>query len=129
MRPNPAPTTLMRPVYTGIGANRYVELSEGGRGKKGGLSEFARRCGKDKGNLARYRDAAEVYEFARNRCNVTTVSDLLDKASHLAAIHKAPEETWAVLVGALVKREWTVKDTEHWAGKASAFIVSSLTTV
>ena len=65
-----------------------------------GLSEFARRCGKDKGNLARYRDAAEVYEFARNRCNVTTVSALLDKASHLAAIHKATEETWAALVGA-----------------------------
>jgi len=82
----------LSPLEIGLHALKAVPLSEGGRGKKGGLSEYATRLGKDKGNLARYRDGAEVYVAVANRCNDTTV--FLDKAQHLATIHKAPSETW-----------------------------------
>ena len=63
----------------------------GGRGKKGGLSEYARRLGKDKGNLSRYREAARVV-IALNGCIDTTV--LLDRAQHLAEVATADAVLW-----------------------------------
>lgn len=66
-------------------ALNYVPKAAGGRGQKGGLSEYAEKLGKDKGNVSRWKNAAEV----ANRCTDTTV--LLDKAQHLATIHSLPE--------------------------------------
>jgi hypothetical protein len=67
-----------------------VELSEGGRGKKGGLREYAKTIGKHDNTLRPYRDAAIVI----NAINLTNIRDVLNKANHLAAIHKAPEQYW-----------------------------------
>lgn len=83
----------LSPLEYGMHVLKYVELSEGGRGKKGGLSEYARQVGKDKSRVSRYQQAAVVY---KNCCGDAT---LLDKTEHLAAIHKAPDADWAWLVG------------------------------
>ena len=78
----------------------------GGRGKKGGLSEYARRLGKDKGNLSRYREAARVV-IALNGCIDTTV--LLDRAQHLAEFVKH-----TIRIGSLLDR------AQHLAEVATA---------
>ncbi|ANV88864.1 hypothetical protein [Picosynechococcus sp. PCC 7117] len=78
----------------------YVELSEGGRGKKGGLSEYAEKVGKSKSKFSEYKNGAEVYE----KCShVGTVSDLLDKARHLSHIHKTPSQYWQQLTELLIE--------------------------
>ncbi len=75
----------LSPLEIGMHALNYVPKAVGGRGLTGGLSEYAGKLGKDKGNVSRWKNAAEV----ANCCIDTTV--LLDKAQHLAAIHALPE--------------------------------------
>jgi ParB-like chromosome segregation protein Spo0J len=95
----------LSPLEIGMHALHYVEKATGGRGQKGGLSAYAEAIGKDKGRISRLRDAAEVV----NCCGNATV--LLQRAEHLAAIHKLPEEAWGVAVEAMLKQELSAKDT------------------
>jgi ParB-like chromosome segregation protein Spo0J len=81
----------LSPLEIGMHALHYVEKASGGRGKKGGLSEYAEKVGKKRQNVESYRDAAEV---TKNLHNDVQVSSLLNKAAHLAAIRKLPEEIW-----------------------------------
>lgn len=99
----------LSPLEYGMHVLKYVELSEGGRGKKGGLSEYAENTGKDKGNLSRWKSGALVLQSI-NCCNVTTV---LDKANHLSHIHKTPSQYWQQLTELLIENEWSVKQTEE----------------
>ena len=99
----------LSPLEIGMHALHYVEKSAGGRGQKGGLSAYAEAVGKSKGRISEYRDAAEV---AKNRSDSGTVSELLTKAAHLAAIHKLPEGAWASAVEAMLKQELSAKDTQ-----------------
>lgn len=99
----------LSPLEYGMHVLKYVELSEGGRGKKGGLSEYASDTGKDKGNLSRWKSGALVLQ-AINCCHVTTV---LDKANHLSHIHKTPSQYWQQLTELLIENEWSVKQTEE----------------
>lgn len=89
------------PLEIGIHAFEAVPLSKGGRGKKGGLSEYAEKIGKDQGNVSRLRDAGEV---AKNLCIDTYVS-LLGRAQHLSAIHKLPKECWQAACEWLVSQD------------------------
>ena len=89
----------LSPLEYGMHVLKYVELSEGGRGKKGGLSEYARVVGKAKSKISEYKDGAFVFQ---NCSLVGTV--LLDKARHLAAIHKAPADDWQWLTELLLGR-------------------------
>lgn len=82
-------------------ALHYVAKAKGGRGQKGGLSEYAEATGHKEQNLRIYRDGAEV---AQNLNIDIEVSELLKKAIHLAAIHKLPEEAWSVAVEAMFKK-------------------------
>jgi hypothetical protein len=92
---------------------KYVELGEGGRGKKGGISEYARQIGKESSRtrLNAYKDGAIVYLKI-----VTYVPGLREKAgqlgNHLAEIIKAPEQYWVQLGKLLIEKEWSVKQTE-----------------
>ena len=56
-----------------------LELSGGGRGLEGGISEYARRTGRRRENLIKLKDAAKVYLAAaksKNLYNIVQVSDL-----------------------------------------------------
>jgi len=97
----------LSPLEYGMHVLKYVELSEGGRGKKGGLSEYARVVGKAKDTISGVKLAAEVFSKLSDRSD-----SLLEKSTHLAAIHKAPEADWPWLVGELVEQGWSVRDTE-----------------
>lgn len=61
-------------------------MNDGGRGKRGGLSEYARMVGRDERLLRMYRDAAEVV----SAINLGNISEVLDRTHHLAAIHAMP---------------------------------------
>jgi len=74
----------------GMHALHYVEKATGGRGQKGGLSAYAEAVGRGESNLRLYRDGARVMEKV---ANVSEVSAYLDKAAHLAAIHKLPSRS------------------------------------
>ena len=52
---------------------------------KGGLSAYAVKVGKSQDTISLYRKAAKVVENSRN---VSEVSIFLEKAAHLAAIHR-----------------------------------------
>lgn len=54
------------------------------------FSEVASRIGEQRQHVGTYRDGAEVYQTVKENPNIN-VHLLLDKAQHLAAIHKAPE--------------------------------------
>lgn len=88
----------LSPLEIGVHALKVVETSDGGRGKQGGVREYARLLSKDPKNISSYRQAATVLQKI-NCGNITTV---LDKAAHLAAIHKAPQSTWPLLTQWLI---------------------------
>ena len=102
-------------------ALQYVAKAKGGRGQKGGLSEYAERIGRHAGLLTDYRNAAAVAETLHSS------EGLLDKAKHLAAIHKLPEEAWGVAQGAfrqkfastLIRREHSEQASIRTKGACS----------
>ena len=97
----------LSPLEIGMHALHYVEKATGGRGQKGGLSAYAERIGQTKQRISVCKDAAEVADKVS-----TQVDGLLDKANHLAAIHKLPEAAWGVAVEAMLKQELSAKDTQ-----------------
>jgi len=102
----------LSPLEIGMHALHYVAKAAGGRGKKGGLSEYAERVGKDAGDLSKYRNAARVVETL-GTFQGFSVSTLLDKAAHLAAIHALPETAWPAAVVLMLKKELSAKDTKE----------------
>ena len=56
----------MTSLEIGCHALEAVKPGNGGRGKKGGLREYAKAIGKDERNLRSYRDEAEVYLAVAN---------------------------------------------------------------
>lgn len=93
------------PLEIGIHAFEAVPLSKGGRGKKGGLSEYAEKIGKDKGDVSRYRDAGEVCK------TVGLTQQFLGCAQHLSAAHKLPKKCWHKAAQWLVDSGASVTDT------------------
>lgn len=104
----------LAPLEIGLHAIDAVGKGTAGRGKKGGLADYARKIGKTSQYLTQLVAAAEVAK------SVTQVTDLLDKAKHLYAIHAADPSLWPVIVPHMLK-DWTVADTEHWVGKVKEF--------
>jgi hypothetical protein len=76
-------------------ALKAVPTAEGGRGKTGGISEYARRVGKSQPYISQVRSAAEVLRVVKP---ISQLMGLLDKSQHLFAIHKADASLWPLLV-------------------------------
>lgn len=103
----------LSPLEIGIHALNCVALEKGGRGKKGGLSEYAEQVGKSVTTLRELRSAAEVAEKSTvDRCL------LLNSSQHLAAIHSLPEACWADAVAYMVKEKLSAADTRDRVQKA-----------
>jgi hypothetical protein len=64
--------------------------NQGGRGKKGGLSEYAEKVGKHKTTIGEWIKAAEVFSELNCR-DIPTVYQWHERAFHLTAIHKLPQ--------------------------------------
>jgi hypothetical protein len=79
------------PLEIGCHALNAIELGIGGKGKKGGLSEYARQVGKSQQYLTQVRQAAEVLQTIEL---TTQVVGLFGKAKHLSVIHAAPCSLW-----------------------------------
>lgn len=109
----------LSPLELGIHSLKVV-TSDGGRGRKGGLSEYARRMGKTRQNINTYRDGAEVFLTAKGEHQCAC---FIDKAMHLAAIHKADEEFWPIIVPFMLDKKWSAADTAHWVGIVREFKV------
>ena len=98
----------LSPLELGMHALHCVGLSEGGRGKKGGLSAYAEKVGKDTKTLRQCRDGAAVAE------KVGVDPHLLQtKTQHLAAIHALPESCWQAAVEIMLDKGWTAKETSE----------------
>lgn len=104
----------LAPLEIGLHALERVGKATAGRGKKGGLSDYARKLGKSHQYLSQLVAAAEVAKSA------SQLADLLNKTQHLYAIHAADLSLWPVIVPHMLKG-WTVADTEHWVGKVNEF--------
>lgn len=90
------------PLEIGLHACQFVPKEKGGRGKKGGLSEYAKAIGKDRSHVTRCRSGAEVAMKLLSQLN--SLEPLLGKTEHLAAIFSLPESTWPAMVELLVDR-------------------------
>lgn len=108
----------LSPLEIGMHALEFVGTSNGGRGVKGGLSEYARMLGKDQAYITRVRQAAGVLNHIKP---MTQVISLLDKAQHLAAIHKAPAELWPTLVQRVIDKQMSADQTRRMIESVTAF--------
>lgn len=104
----------LTPLEIGIHALTAVPLSQGGRGKSGGLSGYAKAIGKTKGYLSQVSAAAKVFTQVNgfDDSYLLDKTNLLDKAKHLSTIYQAPESEWQYLTEQLIKQSWSVKKTE-----------------
>lgn len=125
----------LSPLEIGMHALKAVPKSDGGRGKKGGLSDYARKVGKAGPTITEWRQAAAVVEAVNPSVDRRV---LLDRCTHLAAIHGAPtfdppedwdtskpwiQPLWAVLVDLMLSRNWTVAETKNWVSKLAEFAI------
>jgi hypothetical protein len=99
----------------GLHALDRVGKASAGRGKKGGLSDYARKIGKSQPYLSQLVSAAEVAK------SISQLMDLLNKTQHLNAIHglagkpkDGPHPHWpdvvkAMLAGGEDGKGWSVE--------------------
>ena len=113
------------PLERGIHARRAIELGIGGRGKRGGLSEYANAVGRAVSGISMLRDAAEVTETFQS-IEGFPLADLLERSTHLIAVHAAPKQTWPILVNHLLKHGWSVAETKQWVTKIREFNIPGL---
>jgi len=106
----------LSPLEIGIHALNYVGKASGGRGKTGGLSEYARAVGKTQQAVSLNKQAAEVAV----KIPTSQLVGLLGKAAHLAAIHALPEGTWPAAVETMLKGGWSAKETQEKVSAAKA---------
>ena len=108
----------LSPLEIGLHALKAVPPSEGGRGKRGGLSQYATAIGKTQGYVSQLRAAAEVATGGESYYPGNT---FLDKTKHLAAIHKTEPPLWSALVRLMLERGWSKEETEIWVSRLSEF--------
>lgn len=112
----------LSPLEIGLHALKAVPLAEGGRGKTGGLSAYAKRLGRTGEYIGQLRAAAEVIRETPN----LSLEYLGDKAKHLYEVSKAPVAARASLVDAMVQHQWTVADTKRKVDEVKRFDVPNI---
>jgi len=108
----------LSPLEIGIHALKAVPKAAGGRGKKGGLAEYAAKVGKSKQYIQQIRDAAEVLIKAKPS---SQLDGFLDKSQHLFAIHGLPEECWENACAWLAKSIASVSDINAAVKEAKSY--------
>lgn len=111
----------LSPLEIGMHALRAVPLAGGGRGKRGGLSEYAERIGRTGEYIGQLRNAADVLVVVKTP-NLS-LEFIGDKAKHLYEISKAPRDSWPLLVGRLIAKGWSVADTASQVDKVRKFSI------
>ena len=109
----------LSPLEIGIHAFKFVPLAKAGRGKTGGVSEYAESIGMSNQRVFQLRDAAEVYSQIKNLQIDLGISDseLLGKATHLTQINASPRDCWPLLVAMLSDDAMTVAKIKDKATK------------
>lgn len=105
----------LSPLEIGLHALKAVPKAGGGRGLKGGLSAYAVRIGKTQQYVSQLRQAAEVVEGKPT----SQLVGFLDKAQHLSVIHRVHPSLWPDLLSLLLKKAWSVQETEDAVGKVA----------
>lgn len=91
----------LSPLEIGVHA-LGIDFDKRGKGAEGGgLKGYARLTGQKAPNVTLYRQGANVLKSI-NYNIIINKKDVLDKAAHLAHIHKAPESTWSLLAQWLI---------------------------
>lgn len=95
----------LTPLEIGLHALEFVGKAKAGRGKKGGLSEYARKLAKSQPYLSQLIAAAEVAK------SISQLMDLLtEKTQHLNAIHGIKDQAlWPEAVERLLSEDLTAK--------------------
>ena len=99
----------LSPLEIGRHALRVVELGNGGAGRKSGISQYARKLGRTQGYVTQVRQAAEVLASIKP---ISQLMGFLDKAQHLTAVHRAPQDLWQMLADWLIAEEKSVGQVE-----------------
>jgi len=91
----------LSPLEIGIHALKVKFDKRGKGGKGGGLRGYADNLGKNVGDITTYRQAANVLKSINLNIQINE-KDMIDKAVHLAHIHKAHEGVWPLLARWLI---------------------------
>jgi phage N-6-adenine-methyltransferase len=110
----------MSPLEIGLHALHAVPKEAGGRGKKGGLREYAAAIGRAESGVRDSRKAAEVYTAIRaDSESARTSAQYLDRTYHLAEVHAAPPALWPVLARHCLG--WSVAETKAAVARVGQF--------
>lgn len=85
----------LSPLEIGVHALKYVQKGKGGKGKNGGLSEYARLIGRTVQYISQLVKAAEVYKMLKPS---TRVEGFENKAKHFFEISRVSRKYWESLI-------------------------------
>lgn len=109
----------LAPLEYGLHALKAVPKAKGGRGKTGGLSEYAEKIGRSQQYVTQIRQAAEV--VSGSGIPTSQLVGFLVKAQHLAALHRLPRVAWADACAWLAEADASVADVEERVSRAIEF--------
>jgi len=88
---------------------KVVGKGKAGRGKKSGISEYARNMGVAERTMKDWACAAQVATKSGDQS-----PDLLPYTTCLSILHRTPEEDWPNLVARMLSGSWTKEQTERY---------------
>jgi N6-adenosine-specific RNA methylase IME4 len=103
----------LTPLEIGLHVLQAVPPGKAGRGRKGGISEYARQIGRTQQYVSQLRNAAEVADWVGATESTSWLVDLVDRAQHLAALHAADRDLWPVLVHELLAESRAAKAADR----------------
>jgi N6-adenosine-specific RNA methylase IME4 len=109
----------LSPLEIGLHALKTIGRGKAGRGKKGGLSQYAALIGKSQPYVSQIVAAAEV---AKSISQLIDLADLRERCQHLYAIHDLPEELWSGAVANL--GEMSASEVEAAVKRAKELLAS-----